>query len=233
MKDLFQKIFRQKKESPEIPKTTLEWHTAFRRQRSTAFIIALLLAAVAFFISLTIQQEKHEAFQPQSVFVTNTHLSSSHVITESDIRIAEIPFAYLPENIVTSKEDIIGQYLRHDLSAGEIITNHALKNIVSENALVAQLEENKIALSITEEWFASPFPKLEKNNAVTIMSAHEDRGFESTHPIVSHITVLDIDQNKGARANTQLTLAVTQEEARQLLFAHTEKRKLILLLQAL
>lgn len=86
------------------------------------------------------------------VFVAKTTLVPRNPITEDDIQTISLPSNLIPNNIFTSKEDIIGQVVSYDSSIyqGMFFFKEALDDpIKSNDAPLLRLKDNQVAVSLS------------------------------------------------------------------------------------
>jgi flagella basal body P-ring formation protein FlgA len=82
------------------------------------------------------------------VVVAAAPLARHQMISRADIRLAEVDLARLPEGVITNPEDVVGKWVRHNVSLGTplherlveaptVITRGAVVTIVAQSASVS------------------------------------------------------------------------------------------------
>lgn len=209
---------------------TIDWKKRFERYKTISAFIAFLLSCIAFFLSYSILEDRLSPDLLQKVFVAQTSFDEHRVISSDMIEEKLINRNLIPLSAITDTKDIIGKFSQHRISKNEIITDHAVKELIRNNSLVSKIESDHSAFSVTENWFEAPFPEIQEGDYLDIYNSFPKQEFLQTQKIVSRIKVLDITQSSQFQKKKTLTLELDEKEIRELLYSHTNKAHLIIIL---
>jgi len=112
--------------------------------------LVLCIALVAFGVSVL--YIKHE-LELVEVYVAKDDLSARTLLDESRIQIIKVPKAYLSENVVTKKNDIVGKYIKLNVSIpkGSLIYQSSIESIdsaIDEPALLLNVNQAVFAIDV-------------------------------------------------------------------------------------
>lgn len=173
--------------------------------------------------------------QTEIVRATST-VKKGDAITADKLETVKVGAYNLPDNVVKSKDLIVGKYVNVDLQKGDyILTSKLSEKPLAEFEYLNDLDGTKVAMSITIKTFAAGLSgKLQAGDIVTLISANYDNvGATTIPPELQYVRVLAatsetgddkeyVAQNASAAENGQkklpatLTLLVNMEQAKVL-----------------
>jgi pilus assembly protein CpaB len=125
-------------------------------------------------------------------------------ITKDMIQSVEVGGYHLPENVIKSKDTVVGSYALADLSTGDYILNSKVSNTPSaENAYLYNLDGSKQAISITIKSFANGLSgKLESGDIVSVIAPdYKKQGATMIPPELRYVEVISVTASSGYDAN--------------------------------
>ena len=126
-------------------------------------------------------------------------------ITKDMIQTIEVGGYHLPDNVIKSKDIVIGSYALADLSIGDYILNSKVSKTPSaENAYLYNLDGSKQAISITIKSFANGLSgKLESGDIVSVIAPdYKKQGATMIPPELRYVEVISVTASSGYDANT-------------------------------
>lgn len=127
-------------------------------------------------------------------------LKEGDIITSDKISVVEVGAYNLPDNVVKSKEKVIGKYAKADLMKGDYILNSKISDDpLAENKYLYELDGNKQAISITIKSFAAGLSgKLESGDIISIIASDFGEFRETITPAeLKYVRVLAATTNQG------------------------------------
>lgn len=126
-------------------------------------------------------------------------------ITNDMIQSVEVGGYHLPDNVIKSKDTVVGSYALADLSTGDYILNSKVsKTPSSENAYLYNLDGSKQAISITIKSFANGLSgKLQSGDIVSVIAPdYKKQGVTMIPPELRYVEVISVTASSGYDANT-------------------------------
>ena len=126
-------------------------------------------------------------------------------ITKDMIQTIEVGGYHLPDNVIKSKNTVVGSYALADLSIGDYILNSKVsKTPSSENAYLYNLDGSKQAISITIKSFANGLSgKLQSGDIVSVIAPdYKKQGSTVIPPELRYVEVISVTASSGYDANT-------------------------------
>ena len=111
----------------------------------------------------------------------------------------------LPENVIRSKETVVGKFAAADLGIGDYILNTKLSEIpATENAYLYNLDGSKQAMSITIKNFANGLSgKLQSGDIVSVIAPdYKKQGATVIPSELKYVEVISVTASSGYDANT-------------------------------
>jgi pilus assembly protein CpaB len=169
-------------------------------------------------------------------------LKEGDIITSDKISVLEVGAYNLPNNVVKTKEKVIGKYAKADLMKGDYILNSKISDDpLAENKYLYELDGNKQAISITIKSFAAGLSgKLESGDIISIIASDFGEFRETITPAeLQYVRVLAATTNQGNDSTysndkkedeekaipSTITLIVNKEQAK--LLAELEEKSKI------
>lgn len=160
-------------------------------------------------------------------------------ITKDMVQTVEVGGYNLPENIIKTKDTVVGTYAVADLSVGDYILNTKVSQTpVYENAYLYNLDGTKQAISLTLKTFAGGLSgKLQSGDIVSVIAPdYKGQGMTVIPPELKYVEVISVTAPSGYDANTgekiknqderelpsTVTLLVTPEQGNILAELETE-----------
>ena len=153
-------------------------------------------------------------------------------ITDSMVQAVEVGSYNLPENVLSSKESVVGKYAMADLYAGDYILGGKLADEpAAENEYLYNLDGSRQAMSVTIRSFALGLSgKLKSGDIVSILAPDYNGSGKAEVPAeLQYVEVIGVTASSGYDANTDeksgrdekelpstVTLLVTAEQAKLL-----------------
>ena len=150
-------------------------------------------------------------------------------ITKDMVQIVEVGGFNLPENVIRTKDTVIGKYVTTDLGIGDYILNTKLTDTpAAENTYLYNLDGNKQAMSITIKTFANGLSgKLQSGDIVSVIAPDfKSQGMTVVPTELKYVEVISVTAPSGYDANTKeqnieeerelpstVTLLVTPDQA--------------------
>lgn len=126
-------------------------------------------------------------------------------VTSDMVQVVEVGGYNLPENIIKSKDTVIGTYVTADLSIGDYILNTKVSQVPAvENAYLYNLDGSKQAISITIKTFSNGLSgKLRSGDIVSVIAPdYRKQGATIIPPELKYVEVISVTAPNGYDANT-------------------------------
>jgi pilus assembly protein CpaB len=126
-------------------------------------------------------------------------------ITKDKIQLVEVGSYNLPENVIRTKETVVGSYALADLSVGDYILNTKVsKTPATENSYLYRLDGRKQAISITIDKFADGLSgKLMSGDIISVIAPdYKKQGATVIPPELNYVEVISVTTSSGTDANT-------------------------------
>lgn len=159
--------------------------------------------------------------------ITTGEISAGDKITESMVEEIRLQ-GDIPDNIITSKDEVIGKYANTDIYGNDIITTDKLNvEAIYGSAYLENLEEDERAISISLKTLAIGLSgKLESGDIVSIISIDED-GNSTILEELKYVELISVSDNNGydvggtnntsdKNVGSTTTLLVNEEQAKLL-----------------
>lgn len=175
----------------------------FLKNRTVIGVICILLSLLICF-GLTPLFNKGMSQKTEIVRVTK-EIKAGDEITKDMVQSVEVGGFNLPENVIRSKETIIGKYAISDLGIGDYILNTKVSDIpAAENAYLYNLDGSKQAISITIKTFANGLSgKLQSGDIVSVIAPDYKKQGKTVIPSeLKYVEVISVTASSGYDANT-------------------------------
>ena len=175
----------------------------FLKNRTVIGVICILLSLIISF-GLTPLFNKSISQKTEIVRVTK-EIKAGDEITSDKIQVIEVGGYNLPENIIRTKETVIGKFATTDLGIGDYILNTKLSDIpAAENAYLYNLDGSKQAISVTIKTFANGLSgKLQSGDIVSVIAPDYKKMGEAVIPTeLKYVEVISVTASSGYDANT-------------------------------
>ncbi len=126
-------------------------------------------------------------------------------ITKDMVQVAEVGGYNLPDNVIKTKDTVVGNFALADLSIGDYILNTKISDIpIAENSYLNNLDGSKQAISITIKTFAGGLSgKLQSGDIVSVITPdYRKQGETVIPPELKYVEVISVTASSGYDANT-------------------------------
>ncbi len=175
----------------------------FLKNRTVIGVISIVLSLLICF-GITPLFNKGMSQKTEIVRVTK-EIKAGDEITKDMVQVVEVGGFNLPDNIIRTKENIIGKFATSDLGIGDYILNTKLSEIpASENAYLYNLDGSKQAISITIKSFANGLSgKLQSGDIVSVIAPdYKKQGATVIPEELKYVEVISVTASSGYDANT-------------------------------
>ena len=175
----------------------------FIKNRTVIGVICIVLSLIISF-GLTPLFNKSVSQRTEIVRAVK-EIKSGDEITKDMVQVFEVVGYNLPDNIIRTKETVIGKYALSDLGIGDYILNTKLSDIpAAENAYLYNLDGSKQAISITIKTFANGLSgKLQSGDIVSVIAPDYKKQGETVIPSeLKYVEVISVTASSGYDANT-------------------------------
>ena len=211
------------------PTTTPNWQAAVRRRTRFYTLIAVLLAALFGFLVFQFFTHQNTRYPGDTIaaLYANTNIPAGTILTEDMLLVKNMPRQALPDNLLSFKEQAVGQLTLYPMIEGEVILPTKLAS--SSGGILAQrCPAQKWCVSIPAAWFLAPPPDLAEGDQVEIASAFPGKNPAETGFIATQVLIVGLPEDAG---NPAYVLAVDGEEALNLLYARVNEFQLLVFLR--
>jgi len=173
------------------------------KNRTVVGVICILLSLLICF-GLTPLFNKGMSQKTEIIRVVK-EIKSGDEITKDMIQTVEVGGFNLPENVIRTKDNVIGKYATSDLGIGDYILNTKVSEIpAAENAYLYNLDGSKQAISITIKTFANGLSgKLQSGDIVSVIAPDYKKQGKTVIPTeLKYVEVISVTASSGYDANT-------------------------------
>lgn len=209
----------------------------FMKNRTMVGILCIVLSLVVCF-GITPLFNKSISQKTEIVRVAK-EIKAGDEITKDMVQTVEVGGYNLPENIIKTKDTVVGTYALADLSVGDYILNTKVSQTPAyENVYLYYLDGTKQAISLTLKTFAGGLSgKLQSGDIVSVIAPdYKGQGMTVIPPELKYVEVISVTAPSGYDANTgekiknqderelpsTVTLLVTPEQGKILAELETE-----------
>lgn len=175
----------------------------FLKNRTVIGVICIVLSLLICF-GITPLFNKGMSQKTEIVRVTK-EIKAGDEITKDMVQVVEVGGFNLPDNIIRTKDNVIGKFVTSDLGIGDYILNTKLSDIpASENAYLYNLDGSKQAMSITIKSFANGLSgKLQSGDIVSVIAPdYKKQGATVIPEELKYVEVISVTASSGYDANT-------------------------------
>lgn len=173
------------------------------KNRTVVGVVCILLSLLICF-GITPLFNKGMSKKTEIVRVTKD-IKSGEKITNNMVQIVEVGQYNLPENIIKTKDSVIGKFALADLSVGDYILNTKISDMpLAENDYLYNLDGSKQAMSITIKDFANGLSgKLQSGDIVSLIAPdYEKQGKTVIPKELKYVEIISVTASSGYDANT-------------------------------
>ncbi|BCJ93544.1 Flp pilus assembly protein CpaB [Anaerocolumna cellulosilytica] len=203
----------------------------YLKNKTVIGIGCILIGILVCFILSPIYNRSLEA--KTKVVRIEKYIEKGKIISDEDIKVVEVGSYNLPEQIIKSKDEVIGKYAVTEMYSGEYIVTKKLSSTpLSQDEYLEELDGVNGAISVTLQSFATGLSgKLLSGDIVSIITTDTSAGTTIIPPELKYVKVLatttseanDVDENTRNKKDTEeetiattVTLLVNEKQARTL-----------------
>ena len=185
----------------------------FLKNRTTLGILCIALSLlVCFGITPLFNQS---ISQKTEIIRVAKEIKEGDEITKDMVQTVEVGAYNLPENIIKTKETVVGTFATADFAVGDYILNTKVsKTPAYENAYLYNLDGSKQAISLTIKNFANGLSgKLQSGDIVSVIAPDfREQGMTVIPPELKYVEVISVTAPSGYDANTGEQLSDDERE---------------------
>lgn len=191
---------------------------------------ALAAAAVFFWWMNNLYVER----EPVMVVAAAHDLTAPSILRASDIKLLSISRNSLPVTAIVDDRQIVGRVLTKPLSANQVITTHDLIYDRDPDSEATLVPSGYTGFVLPFSWLAAPFPKIKKNDYVSVYMAFPQSrsGASGAGVLVSNARVLSVSADKDGQP-TSVFLALPAEAVGRMLQARAANFSLVVVAEPL
>jgi Flp pilus assembly protein CpaB len=209
--------------------TTPTWHSSARRRAPFYVLAAILLAAIAGLLTYNyLQAVRATAVPTGAALVASQDIRPGTRLSEDMLEVRHVPEAVLPSGYLTSISQSAGRVALVPIAAGEVILDGKVSGGPGEG-LSSRLPDGRWAMTLPAGWLVSPMPEIAVGDRIELLAYQAGSPIEDAAVIVSGIEILQVPG--AGESPDRLTLAVTMEEAKAVLYARSNGFALMPLLR--
>lgn len=220
----------QKQLKNAAPRTTLSWELHQKRRFKRRIIIGCLAGvfALVWFLLYSARADREQALTP--AITATGEIAKGTQIEEKHLTEGRFAYQQLPEGYFGTDEDLIGLFAIQTISANAIVTEQDVKTFIQNDSMAVELDENELAFTIDGSWLEGKFPKITKGDRINILVSNPQRSIEDTIFLVNSAEVIDFVQDGRSASANYITVKVTEEESRDILYAIAKEQLLVVVL---
>ncbi len=215
----------------ELPRTTVDWEAAARRQAVMWLVVALLLAGLLAVLAYQAWRGRLPQTGPRrpAVFATRP-LEPGTLILADMVEVREVPPEVLPEGAFAGVEAVVGKQVLYPVARGEVLTQSKVSEGPGGGILARQCPGGLWCVSLPESWLVAAPPLVAEGDRVDIVGVRPEQPFEDSVFLADDVPVVGVGQEGEGRR--RFVLAVDAQEALSLLYAHVNAYRLWMLLRS-
>jgi len=174
----------------------------FLKNRTTVGILCIVLSLVVCFGITPLFNQSIS--QKTEIVRVAKEIKQGDEITKDMVQTVEVGSYNLPENIIKTKETVIGTFATADFAVGDYILNTKVsKTPAYENAYLYSLDGTKQAISLTLKTFAGGLSgKLQSGDIVSVIAPDfREQGLTVIPPELKYVEVISVTAPSGYDAN--------------------------------
>lgn len=220
----------QKQLKKASPRTTLSWELYQKRRRKKRIVLGILVAvfALIWFLLYNARADHEQALT--RAIVTADEITKGTQIEKKHLTEGRFAYQQLPSGYFDSVDNLIGLFAVQNMPANAIITDEDVKIFIQNDSMAVELGENEVAFTIDASWLEGKFPKITKGDRINILVSNPQRSIEDTIFLINSAEVIDYVQDGRSTSANYVTVKVTEEESRNILYAKAKEQLLIIVL---
>jgi Flp pilus assembly protein CpaB len=215
--------------APQATGTTPNWSGGFRRRVPFYILLAILLSLVSAVLTFFYLEDLRARSIPSlTVVVALRDIRPGTIITVDDVGLQEAPQGIVPTNHMQDVDRVVGRSSIATIHEKEVILSSDLAG-VEQSSLSDRIPDGRWAMILPAAWLVSPVPTVREGDRLDLMAYLAGQSREELGLVVSAVECIGFAP--GSDQAEYLTLAVTQEEAKAILFARANGYSLLVLLR--
>ena len=178
----------------------------FMKNRTVVGIVCIALSLlVCFGITPLFNQS---ISQKVEIVRVAKEIKTGDEITKDMVQTVEVGAYNLPENIIKTKETVVGTFATADFAVGDYIINTKVSQTPAyENAYLYNLDGTKQAISLTLKTFAGGLSgKLKSGDIVSVIAADlREQGMTVIPPELMCVAAIYVTATRGSESGTGAT----------------------------
>ena len=177
---------------------------------ATVAVLALVTASVVGRLVGRARSEAARYGSLRTAAVATRPVGAGDVVEGDDVAVRQVPAAFLPDDSVTSPEEVVGQTVVVPLFPGQPVVRGQLAPW-GRRGIAALLPPGHRAVSVPT---GGASPPLQKGDVVDVLATFDPQsaGGDPTFPVATAALVVDVGEESA-------TVAVSAEEASRVAFA--------------
>ena len=168
-------------------------------------VVGILCIALSLLICFGITPLFNQSISQKTEIVrVAKEIKTGDEITKDMVQTVEVGAYNLPENILKTKETVIGTFATADFAVGDYILNTKVSQTPAyENAYLYNLDGTKQAISLTLKTFAGGLSgKLQSGDIVSVIAPDfREQGLTVIPPELKYVEVISVTAPSGYDAN--------------------------------
>ncbi|MGB9866560.1 MAG: Flp pilus assembly protein CpaB [Bacillota bacterium] len=200
-----------------------------KKQGTVFLILAVVMALCA---ALLVVQFLKRVNETEPVVVAVRDLEAYQLVTRDDVKVQEVPVISVPQDAVRKVEDIVGQYLRDRVYAGEVVRMARVADVTpGKSVMTARLtalgRPDLRAFSLSYDAETGVGGDIKPGDRVDIVASVKveagGTGMGVGKVVARNVLVLDVKQNTELRLGkgSVLVVALTPQQIEDIAFALT------------
>ena len=198
------------------------------QRRTTFYLVVAALLAVLFgvLVFYPYAQRQGAPVPTTQALFARTDIEAGTAITTEMVEVRRVPFEALPAVYFAYPEQVIGQVALYPMVAGEVVLPHKLFGAAG-GPMAQRCPSGLWCVNIPAAWFIAAPPDLAEGDRVEIAACAPGESPGAAGLIASDVIVVVPPTGEPL----SYILAVRQEEALALLYAHANQFHLLALLR--
>lgn len=209
--------------------TSPSWSGGFRRRIPFYILLAILLSLVSAVLTfLYLDQIRSHSLPTLAAVVARRDIPPGTLITADDIALREVPPGIVPANSMLEIERTLGRITLSAMHENEVILLSDLAG-GEKSGLSNRLPDGRWAMILPAAWLVSPVPAVVEGDTLDLMAYLAGQSREQLGMVVSAVELIAF--TGSTERPEYLTLAVSQEQAKAILYARANGFSLLVLLR--
>lgn len=168
-----------------------------KTQTSRILLAILAICLSVFIIFIIVPKMQDNAIEEVTVFVAKDNILQGRLLTEENITEMQIAKKYVPENAITEKDQILGQYAATNMTAGDYFFANKISGTSSNpSEWTTELDPEHVAISFTIRNFAAGLSaKIQADDIISIIALEKNEDHPTIPAELTYVRVLAVTAN--------------------------------------